>query len=468
VGRIRMKEARIGIVGLGYVGLPLALAFAHNGFTTVGLEVDESKARSLNQGRSYLGDISDAEVAQELISERFRATTDASVLQECDCIIICVPTPLSRTNDPDLSFIQSATETVKEHLRAGRLVVLESTTYPGCTDELVLVELEQTGLKLDRDFLLAFSPERIDPGNTSYKTVDIPRIVGGCSADSTAAAAELYAQAVPNVHIVSSARVAETAKLLENTFRAVNIGLVNEMALMCYRMNIDIWEVIEAAKTKPYGFMPFYPGPGIGGHCIPLDPAYLSWRGRQFGFESRFIDLAEGVNASMPGYVVQLVADALNSQGKPLNGARVVVLGVAYKKDVADLRESPALEIIQDLRAKKANVAYHDPFVSKVDFSHAAAKLRREMMYGGAERRAEQTSRIPGSDGTYGRRSADTLYSVPLANELLAQSDCVVIVTDHSSIDYERIVQTASLVVDTRHAITEDLRRRSSAQIVRL
>jgi UDP-N-acetyl-D-glucosamine dehydrogenase len=466
--RIRSREARIGVVGLGYVGLPLALAFAQKGFMTAGIEVDEDKAQSLNQGRSYLGDIPDAEIARELHSERFYATTDPSVLEGCDCIIICVPTPLSRTNDPDLSYIQSATEVITQHLREGQLIVLESTTYPGCTDELVRVQLERAGFKLDRDFLLAFSPERIDPGNTRYNTLNIPRIVGGCSDESTAAAAELYRQAVPNVHVVSSARVAETAKLLENTFRAVNIGLVNELALMCHRMDIDIWEVIDAAKTKPYGFMPFYPGPGIGGHCIPLDPAYLSWRGRQFGFESRFIDVAERINASMPAHVVHLVGDALNGKGKPLNGSRVLVLGVTYKKDVADLRESPAIEIIQGLRAKKAEVAFHDPYVTKIDFARVHGKLRREMMYNGAERRTKRTSILRAIDREPRRRCDDPLYSIPLTDAVLEQADCIVIVTDHSSIDYERIVQTTSLVVDTRHAITEELRRQYSAQIIRL
>lgn len=463
VRRIRTKEARIGIVGLGYVGLPLAIGFAHNGYVTTGVDIDERKAHALSDGRSYLGDVSDAEVTQQVAAGRFSATTDPAALADCDCIIICVPTPLSRSDDPDLSCIISAADTVKRFLSPGCLVVLESTTYPGCTDEIVRTRLEETGLRLDQDFLLAFSPERIDPGNTRFKTINVPRIVGGCSADSTAAAAELYGNVVPSVHVVSSARVAETAKLLENTFRAVNIGLINEMALMCHRMNIDIWEVIDAAKSKPYGFMPFYPGPGIGGHCIPLDPAYLSWRGRQFGFISDFIEVAERVNNSMPGHVVDLVADALNAHGKSLRGARVLVLGVTYKRDVGDERESPALEVIQVLRAKKADVAYHDPFIGKLDFSRQHSKLRREMVYTGAERRAKSAQ-----DALHQRRSNDPLYSLPLTDTVLQQADCVVIVTDHSSIDYEHLVETTSLVVDTRNAITEDLRRRSSAQIVRL
>lgn len=462
--RIANKEAHIGILGLGYVGLPLALAFAKSGFQTSGIEIDEGKVRSINQARSYIADISHAEIAQELVSQRFCATTDAAILKDCDCIIICVPTPLSRTNDPDLAFIESATATVKRYLRPGQLVVLESTTYPGCTDELVRKQLEETGLHLDLDFLLAFSPERIDPGNKLYKTSDIPRIVGGCSPDSTAVAAELYMQAVPEVHVVSSARVAETAKLLENTFRAVNIGLVNEIALMCYQMNIDIWEAIEAAATKPYGFMPFYPGPGIGGHCIPLDPAYLSWRGRQFGVESRFIEVAEKINAAMPDHVVQLVADALNEHGKALNGANILIMGASYKKDVADLRESPSIEIIQGLRSKKARVSYHDPYVPSIDFELLQAKLRREMIYSGVNRRERKNP----SGGLSSRRSNDPLYSVALTDAALSLSDCVLIVTDHSTFDYEQIVHTASLIVDTRNAIPKNLARAGSARIVRL
>jgi UDP-N-acetyl-D-glucosamine dehydrogenase len=449
---------------MGYVGLPLAIAFAHNGFVTTGVDIDESKAQSLNQGRSYLGDISDGEIVQQVVSKRFSATTDTAVLAECDCIIICVPTPLGRSDDPDLSCIIDAAQAVKAHLRPGQLIVLESTTYPGCTDELLRPALEETGLVLDRDFLLAFSPERIDPGNARFKTINVPRIVGGCSADSTAAAAELYEQAVPSVHLVSSARVAEITKLLENTFRAVNIGLINEMALMCHRMNIDIWEVIDAAKTKPYGYMPFYPGPGIGGHCIPLDPAYLSWRGRQFGFVSDFIEVAERVNASMPAHVVQLIADGLNAAGKSLRDARVLVLGVTYKRDVPDARESPAIEVIQGLRAKKADVAYHDPFVPKLAFSPEHTKLRREMMYSGKERRNGAMRQ----EAKQGRRTVDPLYSLPLSDAVLQQADCVVIVTDHSCFDYERIARLASIVVDTRNAITEDLRRSSSAQFIRL
>ena len=426
--RIANRTATVGIVGLGYVGLPLAIAFAQSGFQTVGLDIDQQRVRSINGGRSGIEDVTDRELTSALVAERFIASADPEILSDCDCVVICVPTPLTTAGEPDLSCVREAVAMVKEHVRDGQLIVLESTTYPGCTDELVRTELESTGRKLDRDFLLAFSPERVDPGNGRFKTADIPRIVGGCSADSALAAKQLYLQVVPHVHLVSSARAAETAKLLENTFRAVNIGLVNEVAIMCRRMNVDIWEVIEAAKTKPYGFMPFYPGPGVGGHCIPVDPAYLGWRARELGIRSSFIEAAERVNASMPAHVVELVTDALNDCGKPVRDARVLLVGVSYKKDVADVRESPAIPILAALRAKNARVSYHDPFVPRFE----------------------------------------NLESQPLTGDALLRADCVVILTDHSSIDVEQLAQSAALVVDTRHAITEDLRRNCRAQVVRL
>lgn len=468
LARIASKEARIGVLGLGYVGLPLAMAFARGGFHTTGFEVDERKARALNEGCSYVGDVPDADIREQLAAQRFRAETDAARLADCDCILVCVPTPLNRTNDPDLSFIENATAAIRRALRRGQLIVFESTTYPGCTDELVLRELLPSGLVLDEDFLLAFSPERVDPGNPAFHTENIPRIVGGCSEDSRIVATALYEQIVQRVHPVSSARVAETAKLLENTFRAVNIGLVNELALMCSRMNIDVWEVIEAAKTKPYGFMPFYPGPGIGGHCIPLDPAYLSWRGQQFGFVSQFINVAEQINGAMPEHVVQMAADALNEEGKALKNARVLVLGVAYKKNVADLRESPALEIIQGLRVKKARVQFHDPHVPEIDFSMLQSRLRREMMYFGSDRRRPLHLRYEEDGGERVRRLNDMLQSTPLTDTTISESDCVLIVTDHEAFDYSRILRSASLVIDTRNAIPADACARSRAKVVRL
>jgi UDP-N-acetyl-D-glucosamine dehydrogenase len=436
---IKDQRARIAVIGLGYVGLPLATEFASRGFSATGFEVDEKKVADINAGRSYIGDVGSELIKQSVDACRLSATTNFSQLKECDAIIICVPTPLRKTKEPDVSFILAAAEEIKKHLRRGQLIILESTTYPGTTDEVLLPMLKETGLRLDEDFLLAFSPERVDPGNPQFKTHNIPKVVGGVTDDSTEAAAALYAQIVNDVHAVSSARVAEAAKLLENTFRAVNIGMANEMARLCYALNIDTWEVIRAAATKPFGFMPFYPGPGIGGHCIPLDPHYLSWKARQHGFDSRFIGLAEEVNSRMPEHVVQLVSDGLNDDRKAMNGARVLLLGVAYKKDIDDVRESPALSIIDRLRSKGCDVRYHDPFVDKLNF-----------------------------DDTHTAGSRDPLSSVELSDEEVKASDCVVIVTNHSAVDYQRVVNLASLVVDTRNALNGDLRNHSAARIIRL
>jgi len=433
------KKATVGVIGLGYVGLPLASEFARNGFTAVGFEVDQTKADRINAGESYIGDIDSATVNGLVREGRLRATTDFGNLQSCDAIIICVPTPLRKTKEPDISYIMAAAEQIKQRLRRPQLIILESTTYPGTTDEVLLPLLEETGLKLDEDFLLAFSPERVDPGNPQFQTHNIPKVVGGVTEQSTIVAAHLYSQIVKDVFAVSSARVAEAAKLLENTFRAVNIGMANEMARLCYALNIDTWEVIRAAATKPFGFMPFYPGPGIGGHCIPLDPHYLSWKARQHGFDSRFIGLAEEVNSRMPEHVVQLVSDGLNGDRKAMNGARVLLLGVAYKKDIDDVRESPALSIIDRLRAKGADVRYHDPFVNELRF-----------------------------DDAHTQGSGEPLQSVPLTDEELNSSDCVVIVTDHSNTDYQRVCQLARLIVDTRNALNGDVRRTSSARVIRL
>ena len=436
---ITNKQAHIGVIGLGYVGLPLLVEFASKGFQGTGFEVDEAKAQQINAGTSYIGDVSSRKVKEVVDAKRLRATTDFSHLSECDAIIICVPTPLRKTKEPDVSYILAAAEQIAERLRRGHLIILESTTYPGTTDEVLLPMFEEKGLKLDEDFLLAFSPERVDPGNPQFQTHNIPKVVGGVTDDSTTVAAHLYSQIVNDVHSVRSARVAEAAKLLENTFRAVNIGMANEMARLCYALNIDTWEVIRAAATKPFGFMPFYPGPGIGGHCIPLDPHYLSWKARQHGFDSRFISLAEEVNSRMPEHVVQLVADGLNDERKAMNGSNVLLLGVAYKKDINDVRESPALSIIDRLRAKGANVRYHDPFVSELRFDDAH------------------------TDST-----GEPLSSVPLTNEELQAADCVIIVTDHSDIDYKRVCSLVPLIVDTRNALNGDVRRESSARIIRL
>jgi UDP-N-acetyl-D-glucosamine dehydrogenase len=437
--RIENKSARVGVIGLGYVGLPLAVEFGQAGFDVVGFEVDEAKSDSINAGRSYIGDVPSSSIKHLIDAGKLHGTTDFSLLAKCDAIIICVPTPLRKTKEPDISYILAAAEEVKASLRRGQVIVLESTTYPGTTDEVLLPMFEETGLKLDEDFLLAFSPERVDPGNPQFQTHNIPKVVGGCTENSTEVATHLYSQIVKDVHSVSSARVAEAAKLLENTFRAVNIGMANEMARLCYALSIDTWEVIRAAATKPFGFMPFYPGPGIGGHCIPLDPHYLSWKARQHGFDSRFIGLAEEVNSRMPEHVVRLVADGLNDAKKALNGSRILLLGVAYKKDINDVRESPALSIIDLLRAKGADVTYHDPFVSEVRFDDAH---------------------------TMGK--AQPLQSVDLTDDELQTSDCIVIVTDHSQIDYGRVTELAPLVVDTRNALNGELRRASRARIIRL
>jgi len=439
INLIKDRRAHIGVIGLGYVGLPLATEFASRGFPATGFEVDEKKVAAINAGRSYIGDVPVESIKQSVAAGKLSATVDFNQLKACDAIVICVPTPLRKTKEPDVSFILAAAEQIKRNLRRGQLIILESTTYPGTTDEVLLPMFEETGLKLDQDFLLAFSPERVDPGNPQFKTNNIPKVVGGVTADSTDAAAALYSQIVDDVHAVSSARVAEAAKLLENTFRAVNIGMANEMARLCYALNIDTWEVIRAAATKPFGFMPFYPGPGIGGHCIPLDPHYLSWKARQHGFDSRFIGLAEEVNSRMPEHVVQLVADGLNEDRKAMNGAHVLVLGVAYKKDIDDVRESPALSIIDRLRSKGCEVRYHDPFVRTLQF-----------------------------DDAHTQGSSDPLNSIDLSDAEIKSADCVLIVTNHSNIDYRRVIDLAPLVIDTRNALNGDLRKESRARIIRL
>ncbi len=433
------KTACIGVIGLGYVGLPLIVEFALKNFPAVGFEVDEKKTAHINAGKSHIVDVSSENVQKCLDGGRFHATTDFSELEKCDVVIICVPTPLRKTKDPDMSYILAAGEQIKKYARRGQLVILESTTYPGTTDEVLQPMIEEAGLKLDEDFLLAFSPERVDPGNPQFQTHNIPKVVGGVTKDSTEIASYLYAQIVDNVHSVSSARVAEACKLWENTFRAINIGMANEMAKVCNALGIDTWEVVRAAATKPFGFMAFYPGPGIGGHCIPLDPHYLSWKARQHGFDSQFISLAEQVNSGMPKYVVKLVSDALNSEKKAVNGARVLILGVAYKKDIDDMRESPALSVIDLLRSKGAEVVYHDPFVPEVHFDHA-----------------------------YTIGAGDPLFNSDLTDNLIKSADCVIICTEHTGVDYPRVLELAPLVVDTRNALNEELRDGSKAKVVRL
>ena len=436
---IAEKRARIGVIGLGYVGLPLIIEFALKGFPTVGFEVDTKKIENLNAGVSHIVDVPSENVQKAIADEKFAATTDFSQLKDCDVIIICVPTPLRKTKDPDMSYILAAGEEIKRYARRGQLVILESTTYPGTTDEVLQPMIEAAGLKLDEDFLLAFSPERVDPGNPQYQTHNITKVVGGVGKDSTEVSAELYSNIVETVHAVSSARVAEACKLWENTFRAINIGMANEMAKVCNALGIDSWEVVRAAATKPFGFMPFYPGPGIGGHCIPLDPHYLSWKARQHGFDSQFITLAEQINSGMPKYVAGLVRDALNDNEKSVKGAKILILGVAYKKDIDDMRESPALSVIDLLRSRGANVVYHDAFVAEVTFDHA-----------------------------YTIGDGEPLFNQDLTDELITSADCVVICTEHSGVDYKRVCELASVIVDTRNALKEDLRETSKAKIVRL
>ncbi len=436
---ITNKGARIGVIGLGYVGLPLIVEFASKGFESVGFEVDSKKVDEVNAGRSYIVDVTSENVQKCVSSKKLNATTDFSRLADCDVIIICVPTPLRKTKDPDMSYILTAGGEIQKYMRSGQLVILESTTYPGTTDEVLQPMFEEKGFKLDEDFLLAFSPERVDPGNPQFQTHNIPKVVGGVGEASTNVAAHLYGQIVDNVHPVSSARVAEACKLWENTFRAINIGMANEMAKLCNALGIDTWEVVRAAATKPFGFMPFYPGPGIGGHCIPLDPHYLSWKARQHGFDSKFISLAEQINSTMPNYVVELATTALNDAKRSVNGSKVLILGVAYKKDIDDMRESPALSIIDLLRADGADVYYHDPFVPEVTFDHA-----------------------------YTIGDGEPLHNKELTDELISGSDCVIICTEHSNVDYGRVCELASLVVDTRNALSNEIRNGSKARVVRL
>jgi UDP-N-acetyl-D-glucosamine dehydrogenase len=428
LSKLESKQAHLGVLGLGYVGLPLAVAYAKAGFRVLGFELSQEKADAINRGASYIIDTPTPELAEVVKAGRLEATTDFSRLAEVDSVNICVPTPLGKTRDPDISYIQAAVESIAPSLHRDMLIILESTTYPGTTEEVILPRLAESGLEVGKDFFLAFSPERVDPGNPKFHTVNIPKVVGGVTPACTEAAKTLYAQVMDTVVPVSSVRVAETVKLLENTFRSVNIGLVNEIALMCDAMDIDVWEVIDGAATKPFGFMPFYPGPGLGGHCIPIDPFYLSWKAKQAGMEARFIELAGQVNTSMPKHVVRLVTDALNDRSRSVRGSRVLVVGLAYKPGIDDLRESPALDIVEMLHERGADVSWYDP--------HAAGQPHGVS----ARRHTEWTA------------------------DAVSGYDAAVIVTPHPTVDHGILVDAGPVVIDTRNA----LKGRKSANIVRL
>ena len=417
LAKAKDRTALCGVVGLGYVGLPLVMEFVRAGYRVLGFDVSQAVVDGLNAGRSHIKDVPAAAVAEAVRSGKFVATTDLTRLREPDAISVCVPTPLSKTKDPDVSYVLAATDAVKRALRRGQLVILESTTYPGTTRELMLPALEATGLKVGADFFLAFSPERVDPGNEEWNTRNTPKVVGGITPACLQVAVALYQPAIERLVPVSSTEAAELVKILENTFRSVNIGLVNEMAIVCDKLGVDVWEVIEAAATKPFGFMKFMPGPGVGGHCIPLDPHYLAWKMRTLNYKTRFIELAGELNAAMPEYWIGKVAERLNDAGKAVRGSTVLVLGVAYKRNIDDIRESPALDVIRLLRQRGATVRYHDPYVPKLK-----------------------------EDGL-------DLASVPLTHATLEDADCVIVVTDHSAVDYGMVARHARAVVDTRHAL---------------
>ncbi len=416
INKIETRQAVTAVIGLGYVGLPLAIEFAEAGFSVIGVDVTQKKVDSINQGISYIPDIPTARLQPLVKSGKLRATTQYSDLSEADTINICVPTPLTKTKDPDMSYIINSVEEIAKICHAGMLIILESTTYPGTTREVILPRLEATGLVPGESVFIAFSPERIDPGNPTYNVHNTPKVVGGVTPHCSDVAINLYSSSIEKVVKVSSPTTAEMVKLLENTFRAVNIGLVNEIAMMCDKLQIDAWEVIEAAATKPFGFMPFYPGPGLGGHCIPVDPHYLSWKLKTLNYNARFIELASEINTSMPLYVLDKITDALNDEGKPVKKSKVVVIGVAYKRDVDDVRESPALDIIGLLRQKGADVYYNDPHVPSI-------RLADEQ----------------------------TMQNTDYSEDLLKTADCIVIVTDHTSYDWQHLLDNSHLVVDTRH-----------------
>ncbi|MBI5292793.1 MAG: nucleotide sugar dehydrogenase [Chloroflexi bacterium] len=432
--KVKNRTAVVSVIGLGYVGLPLAVEFAKNGFKVIGIDLDPRKVTSINAGKSYIPDVPTEEVARFVKAGLLKATTDYAALAEADAISICVPTPLHKTRDPDMSYVIASSDEIARHAHPGMLIVLESTTYPGTTGDILLPRLNQRGFTVGVDVFLAFSPERIDPGNKNYGVRNTPKVVGGHTPDCTDAVVALYSTTIEKVVRVSGTQAAEMVKLLENTFRAVNIGLVNEIAIICDKLGVNVWEVIDAARTKPFGYMAFYPGPGLGGHCIPIDPLYLAWRMKSYNYNARFIELADEINMNMPRHVVGKVAEALNDDGKPIKGMRILVLGAAYKKDIDDVRESPALDVIKLLGDRGGVVDYHDPYIPTVSLEHA------------------------GGQGTKD--------SVPLTDATLRAADCVVIVTDHSAFDYNALGQKARLIVDTRNAMARV--NDATARIVKL
>ena len=431
--KIENRTVHAGIIGLGYVGLPLAVTIAKAGFSVTGIDINRRKVKRIQQGTSDIADVPSEDLAPFVQQGQIQATTDYHVLSELDTISICVPTPLRKSKDPDMSFIIAAVEAIAQYIRKDQLIILESTTYPGTTEEIVLPKLEETGLQVGKDFFLAFSPERIDPGNKTYSTENTPKIVGGITPACTEVSQLFYQQFIHDVHAVSSTRSAEMVKLLENTFRSVNIGLVNEMALMCDRMGLDVWEIVEAAATKPFGFMPFYPGPGLGGHCIPVDPHYLSWKAKTYEFYARFIELASEINGSMPEFVLDKITDALNRHRKAINGSKILIMGVAYKKNVGDIRESPAIDVIRMVSRRHGEILYHDPYVPELE--------------------VEEVGLVDGDSTQY--------ICQELTAELVQNVDCAAIMTDHTNIDYSWLVNHAAVVVDTRNATKSVMTNRS-------
>jgi UDP-N-acetyl-D-glucosamine dehydrogenase len=418
IDKIKDQSASIGIIGLGYVGLPLAVGYAERGYSVIGFEIAPEKIKMVNRGKSYIDDITDARLKPLVVAGKLKATDDARLLSKVDCVSICVPTPLSKTKDPDISYILAALEWVRKYIHKEMLIVLESTTYPGTTDEVIRPQLEESGLKVGKDFYLAFSPERVDPGNSTFNTQNTPRVVGGATPQCTRIAKAYYEAVIPNIYAVSSTQAAEMVKLLENTFRSVNIGLVNEMAVMCDRLGLDVWEIIGAAATKPFGFMPFYPGPGLGGHCIPIDPHYLSWKLKTLNYYARFIELAGDINSHMPEWVVDRITKLLNDHGKSIKGSKIVVLGIAYKKNITDVRESPALDVMKLIEKLGAKMYYSDPYVPSIRWQNG------------------------------------TLKSTKLTASLLKSADLAVILTNHSDFNYQWIADNSKLVFDTRNAMS--------------